>query len=113
MAETLAAAGRDLLLVETMGRVDEAAAAVQAGQGLGLPVRLAVVRRADGACWPASSWKSWWPGCAARGAGAARQLHGADASCRRRSRRWWPRLARRTCSSGHTRTRVTRRRGGS
>ncbi|MFY0541207.1 homocysteine S-methyltransferase family protein [Nannocystis pusilla] len=48
MAETLAAAGCDLLLVETMGRVDEAAAAVQAGQGLGLPVWLAVVCRADG-----------------------------------------------------------------
>ncbi|WAS97132.1 homocysteine S-methyltransferase family protein [Nannocystis punicea] len=48
MAETLAAAGCDLLLVETMGRVDEAVAAVQAGQGLGLPVWLAVVCREDG-----------------------------------------------------------------
>ncbi|PCC67956.1 homocysteine S-methyltransferase [Nannocystis exedens] len=48
MAETLAAAGCDLLLVETMGRVDEAVAAVTAGQGLGLPVWLAVVCRADG-----------------------------------------------------------------
>ncbi|MDC0715924.1 homocysteine S-methyltransferase family protein [Nannocystis bainbridge] len=48
MAETLAAAGCDLLLVETMGRIDEAVAAVAAGQGLGLPVWLAVVCRADG-----------------------------------------------------------------
>jgi S-methylmethionine-dependent homocysteine/selenocysteine methylase len=48
MAETLAAAGCDLLLVETMGRVDEAVAAVQAGQGLGPPVWLAVVCREDG-----------------------------------------------------------------
>lgn len=48
IAETLAAAGCDLLLVETMSRVDEAVAAVRAAQGLGLPVWLAVVCRPDG-----------------------------------------------------------------
>lgn len=48
MAETLTAAGCDLLLVETMGRVDEAVAAVAACQGLGPPIWLAVVCRADG-----------------------------------------------------------------
>lgn len=48
MAEALTAAGCDLLLVETMGRVDEAVAAVTAAQGLGPPIWLAVVCRADG-----------------------------------------------------------------
>jgi homocysteine S-methyltransferase len=48
IAAQLAEAGADLLLVETMGRVDEAAAAVAAAQGLGRPVWLAVVARADG-----------------------------------------------------------------
>ncbi|MDC0666852.1 homocysteine S-methyltransferase family protein [Nannocystis radixulma] len=48
MAETLAAAGCDLLLVETMGRVDEAVTAVSAAARLGLPVWLAVVCRGDG-----------------------------------------------------------------
>ncbi len=48
MAEALAGAGCDVLLIETMGRVDEAVAAVTAAQGLGLPVWLAVVCRADG-----------------------------------------------------------------
>lgn len=47
-AEALAEAGCDLLLVETMGRVDEAVAAVAAAAGLGPPVWLAVVARADG-----------------------------------------------------------------
>lgn len=48
MAATLVAAGCDLVLVETMGRVDEAVAAVRAAEGLGAPVWLAVVGRADG-----------------------------------------------------------------
>lgn len=48
MAATLAAAGCDLLLVETMGRVDEATAAARAAQGLGCPVWLGAVCRADG-----------------------------------------------------------------
>lgn len=48
MAEALAGAGCDVLLVETMGRVDEAAAACEAAQGLGPPVWLGVVCRADG-----------------------------------------------------------------
>lgn len=48
MAEALVAGGCELLLVETMGRVDEAVAAVEAGQGLGVPIWLAVVCRADG-----------------------------------------------------------------
>lgn len=47
-AEALAEGGCDLLLVETMGRSDEAAAAVAATAELGLPVWLAVVARADG-----------------------------------------------------------------
>lgn len=47
-AEALVAGGCDLLLVETMGRIDEAVAAVRACQGLGVPVWLAVVCRADG-----------------------------------------------------------------
>jgi homocysteine S-methyltransferase len=47
-AEALAAAGCDLLLIETMGRTDEAVAAVSAAAGLGLPIWLAVVARADG-----------------------------------------------------------------
>lgn len=38
MARTLAAAGADLLLVETMGTLEEARAAVRAGVGTGLPV---------------------------------------------------------------------------
>ena len=48
MAGHLVDAGADLLLVETMGRIDEARAAVAAAQGLGRPVWLAVVARADG-----------------------------------------------------------------
>lgn len=41
-------AGADLLLIETMGRVDEARAAVIACQGLGRPIWLGVVANADG-----------------------------------------------------------------
>ena len=41
-------AGADLLLIETMGRVDEARAAVAACQDLGRPIWLAVVTRIDG-----------------------------------------------------------------
>lgn len=48
IATQLVDAGADLLLIETMGRVDEARAAVIACQGLGRPVWLAVVARADG-----------------------------------------------------------------
>jgi homocysteine S-methyltransferase len=48
IAQQLVAAGADLLLIETMGRIDEARAAVAAAQGLGRPVWLAVVARADG-----------------------------------------------------------------
>lgn len=48
MAEDLVAAGCELLLIETMSRVDEAVAALRAAQGLGVPVWLAVVCRADG-----------------------------------------------------------------
>lgn len=48
IAEQLVDAGADLLLIETMGRVDEARAAVAAAQGLGRPIWLAVVARADG-----------------------------------------------------------------
>jgi homocysteine S-methyltransferase len=48
LAEALTAGGCDLLLVETMGRVDEAVAAVRACAGLGPPVWLAVVCRGDG-----------------------------------------------------------------
>ncbi|HEY0134517.1 MAG TPA: homocysteine S-methyltransferase family protein, partial [Nannocystis sp.] len=48
IAEHLLRAGADLLLIETMGRIDEARAAVAAAQGLGRPVWLAVVARADG-----------------------------------------------------------------
>lgn len=48
MAEDLTESGCDVLLVETMGRVDEALAAVTACQGLGPPVWLSVVCRADG-----------------------------------------------------------------
>ena len=48
IARQLVDAGADLLLVETMGRIDEARAAVLAAQHLGRPVWLAVVARADG-----------------------------------------------------------------
>ncbi|MCB9756186.1 MAG: homocysteine S-methyltransferase family protein, partial [Myxococcales bacterium] len=48
MAEDLVAGGCDLLLIETMGRVDEACAAVDACDGLARPVWLSVVCRADG-----------------------------------------------------------------
>ena len=48
IAEQLVKAGADLLLIETMGRIDEAVAAVTAAQGLGRPAWLAVVARADG-----------------------------------------------------------------
>lgn len=47
-ARHLAQAGCDLLLVETLGRVDEAYAACDAAFATGLPVWLAVVGRADG-----------------------------------------------------------------
>ncbi|TPV95844.1 MAG: homocysteine S-methyltransferase family protein [Myxococcales bacterium FL481] len=48
MARTLVEAGVDLLLIETMSRVDEAIAAVSAASGFGVPVWLAVVGRDDG-----------------------------------------------------------------
>jgi len=48
IATQLVDAGADLLLIETMTRVDEARAAVAAAQGLGRPIWLAVVARADG-----------------------------------------------------------------
>ena len=48
IAVQLVEAGADLLLIETMGRIDEAVAAVTAAQGLGRPIWLAVVARADG-----------------------------------------------------------------
>lgn len=48
IARQLVDAGADLLLIETMARIDEARAAVQAAQGLGRPIWLAVVARADG-----------------------------------------------------------------
>jgi homocysteine S-methyltransferase len=48
IARQLVDAGADLLLIETMTRVDEARAAVLAAQGLGRPIWLAVVARADG-----------------------------------------------------------------
>jgi homocysteine S-methyltransferase len=48
IATQLVDAGADLLLIETMGRVDEARAAVIACQDLGRPVWLAVVARGDG-----------------------------------------------------------------
>ncbi len=48
IATQLVRAGADLLLIETMGRIDEARAAVASTQGLGVPVWLAVVARADG-----------------------------------------------------------------
>jgi len=48
IATQLVQAGADLLLIETMGRIDEARAAVAAAQGLGRPIWLAVVARADG-----------------------------------------------------------------
>lgn len=48
IARQLVDAGADLLLIETMARVDEARAAVAAAQGLGRPIWLAVVARAVG-----------------------------------------------------------------
>lgn len=48
IAADLAAAGCDLLLVETMGRVDEAVAACEAALATGLPTWLAVVGRHGG-----------------------------------------------------------------
>lgn len=48
IARQLVDAGADLLLIETMARVDEARAAVLAAQDLGRPIWLAVVARADG-----------------------------------------------------------------
>ena len=48
LARDLADAGCDLLLVETMGRVDEAVAACEAALAAGLPTWLAVVGRHDG-----------------------------------------------------------------
>lgn len=48
IARQLVDAGADLLLIETMARIDEARAAVAAAQGLGRPIWLAVVARADG-----------------------------------------------------------------
>ena len=48
MARALVEAGVDLLLIETMGRVDEAAAAVAAASGFGVPIWLSVVGREDG-----------------------------------------------------------------
>ncbi len=48
ICEQLVDAGADLLLIETMSRVDEARAAVAAALGLGRPIWLAVVARADG-----------------------------------------------------------------
>lgn len=47
-AEALASGGCDLILVETMGRIDEACAAALAAAETGLPVWLAVVGRGDG-----------------------------------------------------------------
>lgn len=47
-AGSLADAGCDLLLIETMGRTDESVAAVTAAAEFGLPIWLAVVARADG-----------------------------------------------------------------
>ncbi|MCA9695842.1 MAG: homocysteine S-methyltransferase family protein, partial [Myxococcales bacterium] len=49
MARDLAEGGCDLLLVETMGRIDEACAAVEAAAEQRLPIWLAVVCRPDGA----------------------------------------------------------------
>ncbi|MCB9701982.1 MAG: homocysteine S-methyltransferase family protein [Myxococcales bacterium] len=48
IARDLAAAGSDLLLCETMGRVDEACAAAEAALETGLPVWVSVVGRGDG-----------------------------------------------------------------
>lgn len=48
IARQLVDAGADLLVIETMTRIDEARAAVVAAQGLGRPIWLAVVARADG-----------------------------------------------------------------
>ncbi len=48
MAQSLVAAGCDLLLIETMSKIDEATAAVRAASGLGKPIWLAVVCDAAG-----------------------------------------------------------------
>ncbi len=48
ICQQLVDAGADLLLIETMGHIDEARAAVIAAQGLGRPVWLAVVAGRDG-----------------------------------------------------------------
>ncbi len=49
IAHDLAEAGADLLLIETMGRIDECCAAIEAAAATGLPVWLSVVGRSDGA----------------------------------------------------------------
>ena len=48
MAETLARAGVDLLLVETMGTLDEIAAASRAARSTGVPFMVSAVAREDG-----------------------------------------------------------------
>jgi len=48
IAHDLAEAGVDLLLIETMGRIDECCAAIEAAATTGLPVWLSVVGRSDG-----------------------------------------------------------------
>ncbi len=48
IAEDLAQAGVDLLLIETMGRIDECCAAIEAAATTGLPLWLSVVARSDG-----------------------------------------------------------------
>lgn len=48
IAEHLAEAGVDLLLIETMGRIDECCAAIEAAATTGLPLWLSVVGRSDG-----------------------------------------------------------------
>ncbi len=48
IAEHLAQAGVDLLLIETMGRIDECCAAIEAAATTGLPLWLSVVARSDG-----------------------------------------------------------------
>lgn len=48
IAHDLAEAGVDLLLIETMGRIDECLAAIEAAAGTGVPVWLSVVGRSDG-----------------------------------------------------------------
>jgi len=49
IARELAQAGVDLLLIETMGRIDECCAAIEAAAETDLPVWLGVVGRSDGA----------------------------------------------------------------